>query len=75
MEALRWHSARLTAALKECGPRETFHRARWTGNEVEMFAFQDSSAQKVLADADLLVRQRANSPEIRAGEEVKVLVF
>ena len=75
MEALRWQSARLTAALKECGPRETFHRARWTGNEVEMFAFQDSSAQKVLADADLLVRQRANSPEIRAGEEVKVLVF
>ena len=42
---------------------------------MEVFAFQDSSAQKVLADADLLVRQRANSPAIRAGEEVKVLDF
>ena len=75
LQALSWRSARLTAPLKECGPRETFHRARWSGNEVEIFAFQDSSAQKVLADADLLVRQRANSPEIRAGEEVKVLDF
>lgn len=74
-EALSWRLARLTAALTECGPRETFHRARWSGNEVEIFAFQDSSAQKVLADADLLVRQRANSPEIHAGEEVKVLDF
>jgi molybdopterin molybdotransferase len=75
LEALCWRSARLTAPLKECGPRETFHRARWVGNEVEVFAFQDSSAQKVLADADLLVRQRANSPELHAGEEVKVLDF
>jgi molybdopterin molybdotransferase len=75
MEALSWRSARLAGALKDCGPRETFHRARWSGNEVELFAFQDSSAQKVLANADLLVRQRANSPEIRAGEEVKVLDF
>lgn len=75
MEALSWRSARLTAALGKCGPRETFHRGRWSGTEVELFDFQDSSAQKVLADADLLVRQRANSPEIRAGEEVKVLDF
>lgn len=75
LQALSWRAARLTAPLKECGPRETFHRARWSGNEVEIFAFQDSSAQKVLADANLLVRQRANSPEIRAGEEVKVLDF
>lgn len=75
LQALNWRLARLVTPLKECGPRETFHRARWSGNEVELFAFQDSSAQKVLADADLLVRQRANSPQIRAGEEVKVLDF
>ena len=75
MEALRWRSARLTSALGDCGPRETFHRARWRGNAVEMFAFQDSSAQKVLADADVLVRQHANSAGIAAGGEVEVLDF
>lgn len=75
VDALSWRSAPLAATLKECGARETFHRARWSGKEVEIFAFQDSSAQKVLADADLLVRQRANSPEVRAGEEVKILDF
>ena len=75
MEALRWRSARLTSALGDCGPRETFHRARWSGNDVEMFAFQDSSAQKVFADADVLVRQHANSAGIAAGGEVEVLDF
>lgn len=75
LEALRWRCANLTAALKECGPRETFHRARWSGNDVEVLTFQDSSAQKVLADADLLVRQRANAPGIPAGGELKVLEF
>jgi molybdopterin molybdotransferase len=74
-EALYWRSARLTAPLKACGPRETFHRARWRGNEVELFEFQDSSAQKVLADADLLVHQTANSPEIRTGGKVNILDF
>ena len=34
-----------------------------------------SSAQKLLAEADLLVRQRAGSPGIGAGEEVEVLDF
>lgn len=72
-EALRWKSARLAARLEECGPRETFHRARWTGNDVELLEFQDSSAQKALAAADLLVRQRAHSPGIPAGGEVHVL--
>ena len=74
-EALRWRSARLKSALRDCGPRETFHRARWSGNDVEVFAFQDSSAQKVLADADLLVRQNANSPDIHAGDEIRALDF
>ncbi|HEX6071503.1 MAG TPA: molybdopterin molybdotransferase MoeA [Sphingomicrobium sp.] len=74
-EALRWRMARLAAPIGECGERETFHRARWAGDEVALFDFQDSSAQKVLADADVLVRQSANSPAILAGAEVKVLDF
>lgn len=74
-EALRWKMASLATPLQECGPRETFHRARWVGNDVDLFDFQDSSAQRVLAAADVLVRQRANSPAIPAGSEVKVLGF
>jgi molybdopterin molybdotransferase len=74
-EALRWRSARLTVPLRECGPRETFHRARRAGNDVELLEFQDSSAQKALAAADLLVRQRAHSPGIPEGEEVHILDF
>ena len=74
-EALRWKTVRLATLLQECGPRETFHRARWSGNEVELLEFQDSSAQKALAEAELLIRQRANSPTLSAGSDVKVLGF
>jgi molybdopterin molybdotransferase len=74
-EALRWRTATLAVPLGECGERETFHRARLAGDKVEILAFQDSSAQKALAEADLLVRQSANSPAIPAGGEVRVLDF
>jgi molybdopterin molybdotransferase len=74
-EALRWRPARLASPVEECGSRETFHRARWAGDEVEILGFQDSSAQRALADADILVRQPANSPAIAAGETVEVLDF
>lgn len=74
-EPLRWRTARLAAPLDECGSRETFHRARWKGDDVEVLSFQDSSAQKALAEANTLVRQLANSPAIVAGGEVKVLDF
>jgi molybdopterin molybdotransferase len=73
--ALRWRSVRSVRPLDECGPRETFHRARWAGSDAEVLGFQDSSAQKVLADADVLVRQRGNSPAIAAGGEVEILDF
>jgi molybdopterin molybdotransferase len=73
--ALRWRLARLTTALNGCGPRETFHRGRWAGDRAEILSFQDSSAQKVLADADLLIRQRANTPALSADEPVQVLDF
>jgi molybdopterin molybdotransferase len=74
-EALRWSSVPLAGGLKECGSRETFHRARWSGDSVEILSNQDSSAQKVLAEADLLVRQRANSAAIQAGDSVDALHF
>jgi molybdopterin molybdotransferase len=73
--ALRWRSARLAAAMSGCGPRETFHRGRWAGDRAEILSFQDSSAQKILADADLLIRQPANTPALSAGELVQILDF
>ena len=74
-DALRWRRMALAAPLKECGARETFLRARWNGEEAEVLSNQDSSAQKALAEADLLVRQFADSPARKAGELVDVLDF
>lgn len=73
--ALQWRSAPLASALKECGSRETFHRARDANGQVEILSFQDSGAQKALAEADLLVRQLANAPALSAGDCADVLDF
>jgi molybdopterin molybdotransferase len=73
--ALQWRTVRLAVPLKECGPRETFHRARLANGAAEILSFQDSSAQKALADADVLVRQWANAPALDPGAEVQILDF
>ena len=73
--ALRWHTEPLASPLDACGARETFHRARTVNGKAAILSFQDSSAQKALAQADLLVRQHANSPALAAGAEAGVLDF
>jgi molybdopterin molybdotransferase len=73
--ALRWRSVPLAAALRACAGRETFHRAAMRRGAAEVLSFQDSSAQKALANADVLVRQRAGSPALAVGEIVEVLDF
>jgi molybdopterin molybdotransferase len=73
--ALAWRNVPLASPLKDCGPRETFHRARLVEGSAEILSFQDSSAQKALAEADLLLRQRANAPAQSPGELVEVLDF
>jgi molybdopterin molybdotransferase len=65
----------LASAMPPCGARETFHRARTVNGAAEILSFQDSSAQKALAEADLLVRQRPGSPALEAGSEVEALEF
>jgi molybdopterin molybdotransferase len=72
---LAWRTIPLATSLKECGARETFHRARLIDGTAKILSFQDSSAQKALAEADLLVRQRADTPAVPAGELVEVLDF
>jgi len=74
-QALRWRTAPLAGPLPLCGLRETFHRERWQGESAEPFADQDSSAQKLLAKAELLIRQPANGPARKAGELVELLDF
>jgi len=74
-QALAWRTLALAAPLPACGARETFHRARSTDGAAEILSFQDSSAQKALAEADLLVRQRANGPALEPGEAAEVLDF
>jgi molybdopterin molybdotransferase len=73
--ALAWRTMSLASALPECGARETFHRGRSADGAAEILSFQDSSAQKALAQADLLVRQRAKAPAVGAGEFVEILDF
>jgi molybdopterin molybdotransferase len=73
--ALRWRKATLLASLPACGDRETFVRAREFTDGVEPASNQDSSAQKMLVDADLLIRRRAGAVPARAGDIMTVLDF
>jgi molybdopterin molybdotransferase len=70
---LAWEPARLASPIPPCDERETFHRAALANGEASVLPFQESHAQKTLADAHILVRQAASSPAIAAGEIVSVL--
>ena len=74
-DALRWQTLPLAEQLKPTGPRETFSRAYANGSGVQLFGHQDSSAQKVLADATLLVRRPPGEEAVPAGSPVAVLDF
>lgn len=71
--ALAWEPARLAGPLAACDERETFHRASLANGEASLLGFQESHAQKVLADADVLVRQPASSPALESGQALPVL--
>jgi molybdopterin molybdotransferase len=73
--ALGWGVVPLAAPLPGSGDRETFHRARLTAKGAEPLVNQDSSAQKALAEADILVRSRSHDPARQPGDEVEVLDF
>lgn len=73
--SLRWRRLPLAAPLPSGDARETFHRASIVDGQVKILSFQDSSAQKALAEADILVRQRSNSPAMEAGHLVEALDF
>ena len=71
--ALDWQPAKLARPLPACDARETFHRATLAAGEATPLGFQESHAQKALAEAHILIRQDASSPALPAGAEVPVL--
>jgi molybdopterin molybdotransferase len=73
--ALHWRRAPLAAPLAAGDDRETFVRALWDGEAVRPANYQDSGAQKTLADADLLIRRRAGAAAAEAGELVEIIDF
>jgi molybdopterin molybdotransferase len=68
-----WEPARLLTPMPPCDQRETFHRGTLSDGSVSLLGFQESHAQKALADADVLIHQSANSAARRVGEIVTVL--
>lgn len=74
-DALAWRTAPLVAPLGVCGDRECFYRGRSAFDGVRPVGAQDSSAQKDLAMADLLIRRRAAARALAVGELVEVLAF
>jgi len=71
--------ARLTSPLKANGRRQDYVRARVTRRggvlTAEPFTLQDSSMQKVFAEADGLIIRRVDVPPAGAGDEVDVLLL
>ncbi len=73
--ALAWRPAPLAGDLPACGDRQTFHRASWGEGGVVPVGNQDSSAQKALAAAEVLIRRRPGAAAAGAGVMVETLAF
>jgi molybdopterin molybdotransferase len=74
-DAWQWRLQRLAGALGESGERECFLKASARPEGVRPLLGQDSSGQKDLAAADLLIRRRPGARALRAGEFVETLAF
>lgn len=74
-DAHDWIKVPLAEPLPACGARETFVRARRVAAGAIPVGNQDSSAQRALVEADLLLRMRPDDPPRRAGEPIDALTF
>ena len=72
-------TARLAAPLRANGKRQDYIRARLAVSKgmlmAEPFTLQDSSMQKVFAQADGLIIRRVDAPAAAAGDEVEVFLL
>ena len=74
--AWRWRTAALASDVPRTGDRETFYRGHiGAGGAIIPALDQDSGSQKTIAEADVLIRRRAEAPAAPAGAEVEVLDF
>jgi molybdopterin molybdotransferase len=73
--AWAWRPAPLAGGLDACATRDLFLRARTTPEGVTPLSTQDSSSQKSLAAADLLIRRRPGAGALCAGGTVETLAF
>lgn len=73
--ALGWRELPLAQPVGATGERETFARARLEDDAARLLSNQDSSAQRALADSDLLIRLAAGAPALGAGASVPALDF
>ena len=73
--AWQWQQMRLAAPLGRGGEREAFVRAQAQGDCLVPVSDQDSAAQKALAMADYLIRQRPDDPPRSADALVAALSF
>ena len=74
--AWRWRTAVLASDLPRTGDRETFYRGRIGESGAVIPALdQDSGSQKTIAEADVLIRRRAETPAAPTGSEVEVLDY
>jgi len=71
--AWRWRTTPLASPLKAGGDRECFQRGRSGMEGVTPLADQDSSAQRALAEADLLIRRKPGARALPVGDLVEVL--
>jgi molybdopterin molybdotransferase len=71
--------AKLAGALKANGTRQDYVRTRIVRREgvviAEPFALQDSSMQKIFAEADGLIVRKPGAPAAAPGEAVEVLLL
>ncbi|MBL8556212.1 MAG: molybdopterin molybdotransferase MoeA [Phenylobacterium sp.] len=74
-DALYWRLAPLAGPVHACAEREVFHRGRTLPEGVAPLGNQDSSAQRDLAAADVLIRRRAGARAASAGDTAEVLAF
>ncbi len=71
--ALGWQRAVTADPLPANGGRETFMRARSGAEGVHIAANQESGAQAVLGQSDILLRRAPDAPAAPAGSTVEVL--
>ncbi|MCX7555405.1 molybdopterin molybdotransferase MoeA [Xanthomonadaceae bacterium JHOS43] len=74
VDAWRWQMASLADGMSAGGEREEFIRARWSHEgRIAPLRNLDSSAQRTLSEADVLIRRVAGTPAVEAGALVSVL--